>query len=98
MAGKLTAANATHRLICHHVCRWTKIYAMPCHVLFVLVASIGCPFFLGPVAFGPHAAREGVQRTLFRAFRGLERPVFSLKNGVFSTLNELYTIRNALHR
>ncbi|MEF2048320.1 hypothetical protein V3399_30775 [Pseudomonas aeruginosa] len=33
MAGKLTAANATHRLICHHVCRWTKIYAMPCHVL-----------------------------------------------------------------
>jgi hypothetical protein len=28
-----TAANATHRLICRHVCRWTKTYAMPCHIL-----------------------------------------------------------------
>ena len=30
---ELTAANATHQLICQHVCRWTKTYAMPCHVL-----------------------------------------------------------------
>ncbi|RMV34042.1 hypothetical protein ALP12_200207 [Pseudomonas savastanoi pv. phaseolicola] len=28
-----TAANAPHRLICQHVCRWTKTYTMPCHVL-----------------------------------------------------------------
>lgn len=30
---ELTAANATHELICQHVCRWTKTYAMRCHVL-----------------------------------------------------------------
>lgn len=28
-----TAANATHHLICRHVCRWEKTYAMKCHVL-----------------------------------------------------------------
>ncbi|KPZ24119.1 hypothetical protein [Pseudomonas syringae group genomosp. 3] len=28
-----TAANAQHRLICQHVCRWTKTYTMACHVL-----------------------------------------------------------------
>jgi len=28
-----TADNATHQLICQHVCRWTKTYAMSCHVL-----------------------------------------------------------------
>ncbi|RMR11244.1 hypothetical protein ALP90_200168 [Pseudomonas amygdali pv. ulmi] len=28
-----TAENATHQLICQHVCRWTKNYVMPCHVL-----------------------------------------------------------------
>lgn len=28
-----TAENATHLLICQHVCRWTKTYAMRCHVL-----------------------------------------------------------------
>ena len=30
---ELTAANATHQLICYHVCRWTKKYAMRCHIL-----------------------------------------------------------------
>lgn len=30
---ELTAANATHHLICRHVCRWTKTYAMRCHIL-----------------------------------------------------------------
>ena len=30
---ELTAKNATHELICQHVCRWTKTYAMACHVL-----------------------------------------------------------------
>lgn len=29
----LTAENATHELICRHVCRWTKVYVMRCHVL-----------------------------------------------------------------
>ncbi|KAA8697263.1 hypothetical protein ALQ64_200049 [Pseudomonas cannabina] len=28
-----TAANATHQLICQHVCRWTKTYVMPCHII-----------------------------------------------------------------
>ncbi|KPW63139.1 hypothetical protein ALO80_200027 [Pseudomonas caricapapayae] len=28
-----TTANAPHRLICQHVCRWTKTYTMPCHVI-----------------------------------------------------------------
>lgn len=28
-----SAANATHELICQHVCRWTKTYVMRCHVL-----------------------------------------------------------------
>ncbi|RMP33715.1 MULTISPECIES: hypothetical protein [Pseudomonas syringae group] len=28
-----TAAHAPHRLICQHVCRWTKTYTMPCQVL-----------------------------------------------------------------
>lgn len=28
-----TAANATYHLICQHVCRWTKTYAMRCPVL-----------------------------------------------------------------
>lgn len=30
---EMTAANASHRLICQHVCLWTKTYAMPCHFL-----------------------------------------------------------------
>jgi len=29
----MTAFNANHHLICRHVCRWTKTYTMPCHVL-----------------------------------------------------------------
>lgn len=29
----MSAANATHRLLCRHVCRWTKEYTMRCHVL-----------------------------------------------------------------
>ncbi len=33
MTTELTAANATHRLICRHVLRWTKVYGMRCHVL-----------------------------------------------------------------
>lgn len=33
---ELTAANATHELICQHCCRWTKTYAMPCHILKVM--------------------------------------------------------------
>ncbi|WP_326430349.1 hypothetical protein VQ574_21740 (plasmid) [Stutzerimonas frequens] len=31
-----TSANATHLLICRHVCRWTKTYGMRCHVLKVM--------------------------------------------------------------
>lgn len=31
-----SAANATHQLICQHVCRWTKTYVMPCHILKAL--------------------------------------------------------------
>jgi len=33
IAQNLTADNATHELICRHVCRWTKVYVMRCHVL-----------------------------------------------------------------
>ncbi len=29
----LTAENATHELICQHVCRWRKTYAMRCHII-----------------------------------------------------------------
>jgi len=28
-----TAVNATHLLVCTHVCRWSKTYMMPCHIL-----------------------------------------------------------------
>lgn len=31
--GKMTAANATHALVCAHANRWRKQYTMPCHVL-----------------------------------------------------------------
>ncbi len=31
-----SAANATHQLICQHICRWTKTYVMPCHILKTL--------------------------------------------------------------
>lgn len=30
---ELSHSNATHHLICYHVCRWRKKYAMRCHVL-----------------------------------------------------------------
>jgi hypothetical protein len=29
----MTHANATHHLMCSHSCKWTKLYAMRCHVL-----------------------------------------------------------------
>lgn len=32
-AAERTSANATHHLICKHVCNWDKTYAMRCHVL-----------------------------------------------------------------
>lgn len=28
-----SSTNATHHLVCQHVCRWTKTYLMKCHVL-----------------------------------------------------------------
>lgn len=33
MVVEKTSENATHHLICYHVCRWRKKYAMRCHVL-----------------------------------------------------------------